>query len=116
MADGHIALELGEDIVCEDVGNQAHALDVGEIPAVGGGDSGGLLSAMLEGVEAEIDLPSCVGVAVDGYYSALFAEFGIFFGVARTAERGFAADNLFLLALDAFDEEMLAHASTSLAV
>ena len=73
VADGHVALELGEHVVGEDVGDQAHAFYIGEILAVGGGDAGGFLSAMLQGVEAEIDLTGGVGMAVDGYYSALFS-------------------------------------------
>jgi hypothetical protein len=32
---------------------------------------------MLEGVEAEVDLAGGVGMAVDGYYAAVFSEFGI---------------------------------------
>ena len=52
VADGHVAGELGEHIVGEDFGDQAHALDVGEMLAVGGGDAGGFLAAMLQSVEA----------------------------------------------------------------
>ena len=40
VADGHGAGELGEDVVGEDFRDQAHALDVGEVLAVGGGDAG----------------------------------------------------------------------------
>ena len=40
VADGHVAGELGENIVSEDFRNQAHAFDVGEMLAVGGGDAG----------------------------------------------------------------------------
>ena len=75
VADGHFAGQAGEHFVGEDVGDEAHALDVGEIGVVGGGDAGGLLSAMLEGVEREIGLAGGVGMAVDGDDSALFAEF-----------------------------------------
>ena len=42
--------------------------------AVGGGDAGRFLAAMLEGVEAEIGLAGGVGVAVDGDYAAFFVE------------------------------------------
>ena len=75
VADGHVAGKLGEDVVGEDFRDQAHALDVGEVLAVGGGDAGGLLPAMLESVEAEIGLAGGVGMAVDGDYAAFFAEF-----------------------------------------
>ncbi len=44
--------------------------------AVGGGDAGRLLAAMLEGVEAEIGLAGGVGMAVNGDYAAFFAELG----------------------------------------
>jgi hypothetical protein len=74
VADGHGAGELGEDVVGEDFRDQAHALDVGETLTVGGGDAGGFLAAMLEGVEAEIDLTGSVGMAVDGDYAAFFAK------------------------------------------
>jgi hypothetical protein len=80
VADGHLAGQLGENVVGEDLRDQAHALDVGQMLAVGGGDAGRLLAAMLQGVEAEIGLAGGVGMAVDGDYAALFAELvvGIF--------------------------------------
>ena len=74
VADGHVAGELGEHFVGEDFRDQAHALDVGEMLAVGGGDAGRFLAAMLEGVEAEIGLARGVGMAVDGDDAAFFAE------------------------------------------
>ena len=40
VADGHGAGELGEDVVGEDFRDEAHALDVGQMIAVGGGDAG----------------------------------------------------------------------------
>ena len=74
VADGHVAGELGEHVVGEDFRDQAHALDVGEVLAVGGGDAGRFLAAMLQGVEAEIGLARGVGMAVDGDYAAFFVE------------------------------------------
>ena len=74
VADGHVAGELGEHVVGEDFRDQAHALDVGEMLAVGGGDAGRFLAAMLQGVEAEIGLAGGVGMAVDGDDAAFFAE------------------------------------------
>ncbi len=74
VADGHGAGELGQHVVGEDFRDQAHALDVGQMQAVGGGDAGRLLAAMLQGVEAEIGLAGGVGMAVDGDYAAFFAE------------------------------------------
>jgi hypothetical protein len=40
--------------------------------AIGGGNPGRFLSAMLEGVEAEVGLAGSVRVVVDGYYAAVF--------------------------------------------
>jgi hypothetical protein len=42
--------------------------------AVGGSDAGRLLSAMLQGVEAEIGFSGGVGVVVNGDYAAFFME------------------------------------------
>jgi hypothetical protein len=53
--------------------DQAHAFDVGEMMAVGSGDAGRFLAAMLEGVEAEVNLAGGVGVAMDGNHAALFS-------------------------------------------
>ena len=83
VADGHVAGELGEHVVGEDFGDQAHALDVGQMLAVGGGDAGRLLAAMLQGVEAEIGLARGVGMAVDGDDAAFFAELVGVVAVAR---------------------------------
>jgi hypothetical protein len=69
--------ELGDYVVGEDFRNQAHPFDVGEVCPVGGGDTGGLLAAMLEGVEAKIRLAGGVWVAVDGDYAALFVQLGV---------------------------------------
>ena len=82
VADGHVAGKLGEHIVGEDFRDQAHALDVGEMLAVGGGDAGRFLAAMLQGVEAEIGFARGVGMAVDGDDAAFFAQF-----VGRTRTR-----------------------------
>jgi hypothetical protein len=48
------------------------------VGAVGGGDAGGFLSTMLEGVEAKVNLAGGVGVTMDGDYAAVFSELGIF--------------------------------------
>jgi hypothetical protein len=47
--------------------------------AVGGGDAGRLLPAMLQRVEAEIDLPRRFGMAVDRHDAAFFAQLRVFF-------------------------------------
>jgi hypothetical protein len=59
--------------------------------AVGRGDAGRFLAAMLEGVESEVGLAGGVGMAVDGDYAALFMEL---VRAARTAGRGYAAKSL----------------------
>ena len=46
----------------------------GEVLAVGGGDAGGFLPAMLQRVEPEIGLARGVGMVVDGDYAALFVQ------------------------------------------
>ena len=74
VADGHVAGQLGQHVVGKDLRDQAHALDVGQMLAVGGGDAGRLLPAMLQRVEAEIGLARGVGMAVDGDDAALFVE------------------------------------------
>ncbi len=74
VADGDVAGEPGENGVGEDLGDEAHALHVGDVVAVGGGDAGGLLPAMLEGVEAPVGEAGGVGVVVDGHDAAVFAE------------------------------------------
>jgi len=43
--------------------------------SVGGGNAGGFLASVLEGIEAEIDLAGGVWMAVDGYYAAFFVQF-----------------------------------------
>ena len=74
VADGHVAGQLGEHVVGEDLRNQAHALDVGQMLAVGRGDAGRFLPAMLQRVEAEVGLARGVGMAVDGDDAAFFVQ------------------------------------------
>src|SRR5882762_2021585 len=115
MADSHIALELGQYIVGEDIGNQPHALDVRKISAVGSSDTSRLLPTMLQGIESKIGLSRSIRMTVNSNNTALFAKLVI--GAARTAGRGFAANRLRHLrcfAGNAFDQQVLhAHAVTS---
>src|SRR5271170_4646514 len=111
VADGHVALQLVDDLVGEDFSDQSHALDVGEASAVGDGYAGGLLSAMLKGVEAKIDLAGRVGMSVDGDDTAFFSELVVFDSDLTSQSRDVGHPSFF--SLDAFDEEFLAHASTS---
>ena len=88
MADGEVAGQLAQHVFGEDFGDQAHALDIAQVIAVGGGDAGGFLAAMLEGVEAEIDLAGGFRVAVDGHYAAFFFKLWIVFGESSCCLRG----------------------------
>jgi hypothetical protein len=73
--------ELGENVVREDLRNQAHALDVGQMCAVGGGDAGRFLAAVLERVKSKVGFARGVRMAVDSDDATFFVEF-----VARGAE------------------------------
>ena len=74
VADGQFAGQFRQHVVGEDVGDQAHALDVVKVGVVGGGDAGGLLPAMLQRVQREIGLARRVGMAVNRHHSTLFAQ------------------------------------------
>jgi hypothetical protein len=74
VADRHAAGKLGQHIVREDFRNQAHAFDVGETLAVGGGNAGRFLAAMLKCVKAEVSFARRVGMAVDGDDAAFFVQ------------------------------------------
>ena len=54
VADGDVAGEVGQGLVVEDLGDQAEVLVDEDLGAVGGGDAGRLLAAVLEGVQAEV--------------------------------------------------------------
>ena len=54
MADREVALERGERGLVEDLRDQAHVLVDQDLAAVAHRDAGGLLAAVLEGVEAEV--------------------------------------------------------------
>ena len=74
VADADVPVEDGQGGLVEDLGNQSHVLEDGDGLAIGGGDPGRLLAAMLEGEKAEVDelgnpLPRCV----DAEYAAGFA-------------------------------------------
>ena len=75
VADGENAAQRGEHFLGKDVGDQSHGAVGVEVLAVGGHDAGRLLSAMLQGVQAEIGKLLGLGVGVDGNHAAFFAEF-----------------------------------------
>ncbi len=54
MPDGDIAVQLPEDLLVEDAREQAHLPVADDRAAVGDGDPGGLLAAVLQGVQAEV--------------------------------------------------------------
>jgi hypothetical protein len=74
VANGHGAGQLGQHVVGEDFAHQAHALDVGQVLAVGGGDACRLLSAMLKCVERKIGLTRGMRMPVNGYDTAFFVQ------------------------------------------
>ena len=73
MTDGEFAGQLAQHVFGKDFGDQAHALDIAEVVAVGGSDAGGLLPPVLQGVEAQIDLAGSFRVAIDGHDTAFFS-------------------------------------------
>ncbi len=64
-----------EDVMAEDIGNQPHRLVLAQIFTVGGNDARRFLSAMLQGVQAEVGEFLRLGVGVDGYNAAFIAKF-----------------------------------------
>src|SRR6202007_2133911 len=85
-AEGVAAGETGEDVGGEDVGDEAHGLVAVDLDAVGGGDAGGFLSAMLEGVEAEIGELGGFGMVVNGHHARFFVQLGeTVFGIKHRA-------------------------------
>src|SRR5262245_44889014 len=60
---GVVSLEVLDLAFVEDFGNQPHAGDALDAAAIGDGDSGGFLAAVLLGVKAEVGLADGVGVA-----------------------------------------------------
>ena len=59
----------------EDFGDEAHAGDAFDVMAVGNGDSGGFLAAVLLGVEAEVGAADAVGVTPEAEDAAFFLFF-----------------------------------------
>src|ERR1700684_1928792 len=75
MADGGIALELGDDVLgAEILAHQPHAALGVELLAVIGDDSHCLLTAVLQGVKSERSQRRGIGVAVDPEYTAFLVE------------------------------------------
>ena len=74
MPDGAVAGQALEPLTAEHVGDPAHRLLHLEVMAVGGGDAGRLLAAMLERVEAEIDDVGGLDVIPDAEQAALVVE------------------------------------------
>ena len=74
MANRQFAGQFGQHIVGEDVGHQAHALDVVKVGVIGRGNARGLLPAMLQRIEGEICLARRIGMAVHRDHTTLFPQ------------------------------------------
>lgn len=77
VADGHVAAQRSELLLVEDLGNQAVALDAAERAVVHGHDSGALLSAMLQCVEAVIGQRRGIGHPEDAEHAALLMQLAV---------------------------------------
>ncbi len=55
MSDADVPIEDRQGRLVEHLGNQSHVLEDRDGFAIGGGDAGRLLAAMLEGEETEVD-------------------------------------------------------------
>ncbi len=74
VADGDMAGKIAEVVLFEDLGDEAHAAVHVDPEAVGGGDAGALLAAVLEGVDAvEGDAGYVFIRRVDAEYAALLS-------------------------------------------
>lgn len=75
MPDGHVALERREVSLAEHLGHQAAALDAAErrVP-VDGHDTGTLLSAVLQGMQAIVGQRRCVLDSEDAEHPALLMQ------------------------------------------
>ena len=75
VADGDVAGEVAEVVLLEDLRDEAHAAVHVDAEAVGGGDAGALLAAVLEGVEAvEGDAGDVFVRRVDAEDAALLSQ------------------------------------------
>ena len=64
-----------QHIAGENIGDVSHGLVGVDLIAVRGADSGALLPAVLQRVEAEVGQFGCLGVAVDGDHATFFVKF-----------------------------------------
>ena len=67
--------KLGQHVLGEDIRHQAHGLVRVQGHAVGADDPGGLLSAMLQRVQAQVSELLRLRVRIDRHHPALFAKF-----------------------------------------
>lgn len=65
MADGKMPGKSAKDVFVEDLTNKPHAFVRSQLDAIGGGDTGAFLAAMLEGVQAIVCQLSRIGVAIN---------------------------------------------------
>ena len=75
VADGQRPGQLRQRLAVEDVGDVAHRPRDAHLLAVGRGDAGALLAAVLQRVEAEVGHVGRFGMAEDAEDAALVLEF-----------------------------------------
>jgi hypothetical protein len=75
MADGAVSLQTLDHVFSERIGHQTHLAMGNQALTVGGDDTAGLLPAMLQRVQPEIDHVGRFGVAVDPHDRAFVVEF-----------------------------------------
>ena len=55
MPNGQVTGKLIENIGCEDISHMSHPADIVDLAPVAGRNPGALLTAMLQGVQAQVD-------------------------------------------------------------
>jgi hypothetical protein len=75
VTNGACAFQALDDIFFEDVGNQPHLAMGDESFAVGRHDAAGLLAAVLQGIEAQINHIRRFGMTINTHDGAFFVEF-----------------------------------------
>ena len=82
VADGNGALEAFDRLlIAEGLADLARPAQAVELLAVGGDDAGGLLAAMLEGMQAERGMRGRVGMAGDAEHPAFLMQLVVVEGV-----------------------------------
>ena len=74
MADGVDAYQVFDYVLFEDVGDEAHLAMRDQPPAIRGNDTGGLLAAVLQRVETEVNHVGGFRMSVDSHHRAFVVE------------------------------------------